>query len=63
LWITRAEGPKIGAKRPGGGTVFFPLDSGADFGESRSCDRTSFPRFTPDCTARHWRAFAVSGLG
>lgn len=43
LWITRAEGPKIGAKRPVGGNVFFPLDSGADFGEIRSCDRLSFP--------------------
>jgi hypothetical protein len=40
----------------------FPLDLGADFREIWFCDETQIPRFTPDCTARHWRALLFLGF-
>jgi hypothetical protein len=57
---TRPEGRKSAQNKPCNGNMVFPLDSGPDFGESRSCDRTNFPGFD-----RHHgpplAGFAVSG--
>src|ERR1022692_4731248 len=41
--------------------VHFSLASDRVLGESRSCRRNEIPRFTPDCTARHWRALLFLG--
>jgi hypothetical protein len=56
LWLNRPEGPKIGAKQPVSERVIFRLHWIGFWGKVGLATEHEIPRFTPDCTARHWRA-------
>jgi hypothetical protein len=56
------EGPKIGAKQPVSETMIFRLHWIGFSGRVGLVPEHEIPRFTPDCTARHWRALLFVGL-
>jgi hypothetical protein len=61
LWGTRPEGPKIGANQPVSESMIFRLQWIGFWGKV-GFSRHEIPRFTPDCTARHWRALLFLGF-
>jgi hypothetical protein len=61
LWDNRPEGPKIGAKQPVSESIIFRLHRIGFWGKV-GFSRHEIPRFTPDCTARHWRALLFLGF-
>jgi hypothetical protein len=60
-WLNRPEGAENRRKATRERKYDFSLASDRFLGESRSCEGNEIPRFTPDCTARHWRALLFLG--